>query len=92
MTNITVDQLREEFLYPTIENQPGLPTYRIINTIHTLLKTNTASVHSRLGGVEIGFWNYSFTLRHTKKRTTHDFTTPNNPGSSPQFPDGATGP
>ena len=50
MTNTTVDQLRECFHYPTTENQPGLPTYSIINTIHILLKTNTASVPSQLRG------------------------------------------
>ena len=38
MTCTTVGQLREGFHYPTIENQPGLPTYSTINTIQTPLK------------------------------------------------------
>ena len=54
MTSTTVDQLREGFHYPTIENQPGLPTYSTINTIHILLKTNAASVPSQLGGGKHG--------------------------------------
>ena len=40
----------------------------------------------------MGYWDYYLTLRHIKKLTTHDFTAPNNPGSSPSVPDGATGP
>ena len=59
MTNTTVDQLREGFHYPTVENQQGLPTHSTINTIHTLLKINAASVPSQLEGVgeSMGFWD-----------------------------------
>ena len=54
MANTTVDQLREGFHYPTIENQLGLPTYSTINTIHTLLKKKAASMPSQLGGEKYG--------------------------------------
>ena len=54
MTSATVDQLRKGFHYPTIENQPGLPIYSNINSIHTLLKTNEVYVPSQLGGGKHG--------------------------------------
>ena len=91
MISATVDQLREGFHYPTIENQPGLPTYSTINTIHTLLKKIKLPCLHNSEEENMGYWDYYLTLRH-KKLTTHDFTAPNNPGSSPSVPDGATRP
>ena len=90
MTSTTVEQLRESFHYPTIENQPGLPTYSTINTIHTLLKINAASVPSQLGGGKHRLLRLLLLLDTYKKLTAHDFTHPNNPGTSSNIPDGAT--
>ena len=76
----------------TIENQPGLPTYSTIDTIHTLLKANAASVPSQLRGGKHGILGLLLHPETYKKLTTHDFTAPNNPGTSSNIPDGATGP
>ena len=91
MTNTTVDQLRECFHYPTIENQPGLPTYSIINTIYIPLKINAASVPSQLGGGKHGLLELLFHPETYKRLTIYDFTHPNNPGTSPNILDEATG-
>ena len=92
MTNTTVDQLREGFHYPTIENQPGLPTYSTINTIHTLLKTNAASVPLQLGGGKHGLLGLLLQPETYNRLTSFDFTAPTNPGTSPNIPDESTGP
>ena len=92
MTSTIVDQLLDEFHYPTIENQPDLPTYSTINTIHTLLKTNAASVPSQLGWEKQGLLGLLLNSEIYKKLTTLDFTTPHNRGSPLSIPYGATEP
>ena len=50
----TVETIREGFPYPSIDKHPGCHTYTIISEVHKKLKTNSASVHSNLGGGQHG--------------------------------------
>ena len=54
MAGSTVEQIREGFHYPTLDRQPGLPSYNTINFVYTLLKPNVPSVPSQLGGGQYG--------------------------------------
>ena len=92
MTGTTVEQIREGFHYPTLDRQPGLPSYNTINSVHTLLKTNAASVPSQLGGEQHGLLGLVLNNAIFNKLTGTDFIKPSNPGTVATIPTGSTGP
>ena len=92
MTGTTVEQIREGFHYPTLDRQPGLPSYNTINSVHTLLKTNAASVPSQLGGGQHGLLGLVLNNDIFQKLTGTDFIKPSNPGTVATIPTGSTGP
>ena len=92
MTGTTVEQIREGFHYPTLDRQPGLPSYNTINSVHTLLKTNAASVPSQLGGGQHGLLGLVLNNEIFQKLTGTDFIKPSNPGTVATIPTGSTGP
>ena len=49
-STMTVETIKAESTYPTIESQPGLPSYQTILVPHKKLKENAASVQNNLGG------------------------------------------
>lgn len=57
-----------------------------------MLKTNAVSVPSQFGGGKHGLLGLLLLPDTYKKLTAHDFTHTNNPRTSPNIPDGATGP
>ena len=89
---ITVETIREGFSYPSIDKQPGYPTYAIINEVHKKLKTNSASVHSNLGGGQHGLLDLTLQDRTYTTLTGVPFILPTNPGTGPTIPAGSSGP
>ena len=49
-STMTVETIKLGFTYPTIECQPGLPSYQTILATHKKLKENAASVQRNFGG------------------------------------------
>ena len=89
---ITVETIREGFPYPSIGKQPGCPTYAIISEVHKKLKTNSASVHSNLGGGQHGVIGLTLQDRTYTTLTGVPFILPTNPGTVPTIPAGNSGP
>ena len=87
----TVETIREGFPCPSIEKQPGLPTYAIINELYKKLKTNSASVHSNLGGTQHGLLGLTLQDRTYTPLTVVPFVLPMNPGTVPTIPAGSSG-
>ena len=92
MTGTTAEQIREGFHYPTLDRQLGLPSYNTINSVHTLLKTNAASVSSQLGGGRHGLLGLVLNNAIFNKLTGTDFIKPSNPGTVATIPTGSIGP
>lgn len=88
----TVETIREGFPYPSIDQQPGCPTYAIISEVHKKLKTNSASVHSNLGGGQHGLLGLTLQDRTYTTLTGVPFILPTNPGTVPNIPAGSSGP
>ena len=86
MTGTTVEQIREGFHYPTLDRQPGLPSYNTINSVHILLKTNAVSVSSLLGGGQHGLLGLVLNDEIYLKLTSTDFIKPANPGTVATIP------
>ena len=81
MTGTTVEQIREGFNYPTLDRQPGLPSYNTINSVHTFLKTKRR-LHGLLGLVldDTIYLNFTGT----------NFIQPPNPGTVATIPTNST--
>ena len=79
----TVETIREGFPYPSIDQQPGCPTYTIISEVHKKLKKNSASVHSNLGGGQHGLLGLTLQDRTYTTLTGVTFILPTNPGLFP---------
>ena len=92
MTGSTVEQIREEFHYPTLDRQPALPSYNTINYVHTLLKTNAASVPSQLGGDQHGPLSLVLDDALYLNLTGTDFIKPPNFGTVSTIPTNSTRP
>ena len=88
----TVETIREGFPYPSIDQEPGCPTYVIISEVHKKLKTNSASVHSNLGGGQHGLLGLTLQDRTYTTLTGVPFILPTNPGTVHNIPAGSSGP
>ena len=88
----TVETIREGFPYPSIDKQPGCPTYAIISEVHKKLKTNLASVHSNPGGGQHGLLGLTLQDRTYTTLTGVPFILPTNLGTVPTIPAGSSGP
>ena len=92
MIGSTVEQIREGFNYPILDQQSGLPSYNTINSVHTLLKTNAISVPSQLGGGQHGLLGLVLNDALYLNLTGTDFIKPPNPGTVATIPANSTGP
>ena len=88
----TVETIREGFPYPSIDKQPGYPTYAIISEVHKKLKTNSASVHSNLGGGQHSFLGLTLQAMTYTTLTGVPFILHTNPGTVLTIPAGSSSP
>ena len=92
ISTMTVETIKLGFTHPTIECQPGLPSYQTILATHKKLSKNAASVQGNLGRGRHGLLGLAFKNVLYTTVEAQPFTKPINPGISPTIPTGATGP
>ena len=89
---ITVKTIREEFPFPTLKKQLGLPSYETINSVHTKIKSNTASVPSNLGGGTHVLLGLVFDSATYQTLTGSLFAKSHNSSTVPTIPAASSGP
>jgi hypothetical protein len=94
MTSISnvpsVEDIRNSFPQPTVPTITGEPTYSDITRIHTILKSNAASISSNLGGGTHGLLGLMLPNDTYNTVTGHNFVRPPNPGPHAIIPPNAT--
>ena len=88
----TVDKIIDSFPFPTLPNITGEPDYETLSELHTKLNANAASVQTNLGGGTLGHLWLTLKPEVYNTLTNTPFQPPENPGSQPVIPEGATGP
>jgi hypothetical protein len=85
-------KITETFPHKTISPIVGQPSYEAIKELHMKLNENAVKVHSNLGNGLLGYLGVTVTPAIYNTLSAQPFVTPPNPGTSPVFPDDATGP
>ena len=78
------ETIKANFPFPTIPQEPGLPTFQIVNDVHNKSKANAASISSSLGGGAHGLLGIGLSPATYHQITGSHFIRPTNPGSLPQ--------
>ena len=78
------ETIKANFPFPIIPQEPGLPTFQIVNDVHNKSKANAASISSSLGGGAHELLGIGLSLATYHQITGSHFTRPNNPGALPQ--------
>ena len=86
----SVEEIRTSFPQPTLTAVSGEPSYTDITHIHTILKSNAASIPSTLGGGEHGLLGLVLSAATYFTVTGTAFAIPANPGATPIIPNAAT--
>jgi hypothetical protein len=79
----SVESLIKSFPHPTVPPIEGPPTYESITDILQILNTNAASVHSKLGGIELGNLALTASTAVYATLSATPFELPDNPGKTP---------
>jgi hypothetical protein len=83
MAATSVEAFIESFPHPIIPPIEGLPTYESITDVTRLLNTNAASVHSELGGGQLGHLALTISPAIYATLSAIPFVEPANPGPVP---------
>ena len=78
------------FPHPTIARIEGPPTYDAIAEMQRSLSANAASVHTNLGGGQLGYLALTVDPAIYATRAAEPFVAPPNPGILPVIPFGST--
>jgi hypothetical protein len=92
MSNSNDFKITENFPHKTIAPIVGQPTYDAIKELHMKLNENAVKVYSNLGNGSLGYLGVTVTPAIYNTLSPQPFVNPPNPGTSPVFPDDATGP
>ena len=87
-----VDSIIESFPNPRVPPLVGRPEHASLNELKQLLYENAASVQSALGGGAHGHLGLLISNARHFTLTGENFVPPLNPGSTPNIPNGSTGP
>jgi hypothetical protein len=86
-------KILEHFPHKTIPPIVRQPTYKAIKELlHLKLNENAVKVHSNLGNGLLGYLGVTITPAIYNTLSAQPFDIPPNPGTTPFFPDNATGP
>ena len=77
------ENIKANFPFPILPKSPGLPSYTIINEVHTKGKENASSVVSELDGAVNGFLDLTLSPATYLQLSGHHFQRPANPGTIP---------
>jgi hypothetical protein len=92
MANPEDTKISENFPHKTLPPIVGQPTYEAIKDLHLKLNENAVKVHSNLGDGLLGYLGVTVTPAIYNTLSAQPFVIPTNPGTTPVFPDNATGP
>ena len=87
-----IDSIVEGFPFPTVTPISGEPNYETIADLHSQLNANSASIQSHLGNGRLGLLFLTVSPAVYNTLSAVPFVPPVNPGPTPVFPVGATGP
>jgi hypothetical protein len=92
MSTSDATKITDNFPHKSIPPIVGQPSYETLKELHLKLNENAVKVHSNLGNGLLGYLGVTVTPAIFDTLSDEPFEIPDNPGTSPAFPDDATGP
>ena len=82
---LVLEKIVESFPHPTVTPIVGQPSYETIKELQLKLNTNTASIYSHRGNVQLGLLFLAVKPKVYNTQSTVTFNPPKNPGQNPNL-------